>query len=429
MARRHDQHGDEGFTLVEVVVALGVFAVLATAFASTLSASLRSLTVSRQRTTAEQLVSSQMEEMRRVAYSDLGTVGGNPPGIVNPTKTVTNGNTRLTVETDINYVDDKVPTAKRTAADYKSVTVTVTSETSTELAVQRSFIAPPTQPSQTDALVDAKVTDYANQAPLAGVTVTLGTGPDAPISDTTDANGKVIFAALTPNPATGTQSTYTLTAALTGYRTYPEDVPPSPNASMALAAGATVTPHLRMYKPVTVNVRLVNAAGAPFTAATTLTATSTTLGTGSTAVTGGSTAITSVGSLALVPSNAYTFGASSPGYAASSVQVTLGAGYPNVLTTDVTLVMQQTYGQLQVTVKRINKTGVPNMNVLVTGGPSSVSLAGVTDAAGVAVFSVPSGTTPTYTVNVPAQSGFQATSTTLTGPSSTETVSVGLTAK
>src|SRR5215213_6417591 len=77
MAPQPERNGDEGFTLIEVVVALGVFAILATAFASTLSSSLRSLSVSRQRTTAEQLASSQMEELRRITYDDLGTVGGN----------------------------------------------------------------------------------------------------------------------------------------------------------------------------------------------------------------------------------------------------------------------------------------------------------------------------------------------------------------
>src|SRR5829696_6684177 len=135
MQQRPGRAGDEGFTLIEVVVALGVFALLATAFASSLSASLRSLGLSRQRTTAEQLASSQMEEMRRVAYDDLGTVGGNPPGIVTATKSVTNGSQTLTVDTRISYVNDKAPIAKETGADYKSVTVTVTSATATVLAV------------------------------------------------------------------------------------------------------------------------------------------------------------------------------------------------------------------------------------------------------------------------------------------------------
>src|SRR4051812_9527701 len=117
--RRFEDRPDDGFTIVEVVVAMAVFAILATAFAATLSASLRSLALSRARTTAEQLASSQLEEMRRVAYTDLGTVGGNPPGVVTPTKTVTTGTQSLTMATTISYVNDPAPSAKETGADYK----------------------------------------------------------------------------------------------------------------------------------------------------------------------------------------------------------------------------------------------------------------------------------------------------------------------
>ena len=80
-------------------------------------------------------------------------------------------------------------------------------------------MAPPTQASQTDGLMKVRVVDYALNQPVQGATVALGTGPDAPISDTSDANGNVSFAALTPNPATGTKATYTLAVTATGYQT------------------------------------------------------------------------------------------------------------------------------------------------------------------------------------------------------------------
>jgi len=137
--------------------------------------------------------------------------------------------------------------------------------------------------------------------------------------------------------------------------------------------------------------------------------------------------MSTVGSLPLVPSDSYTFGATSPGFAASSVQATMAANYPTSLTTDVTLVMQQTYGQLQVAVKRTTGTAVSNMTVNVTGGPNSVSLTGVSNGSGVVTFSVPSGSSPVYIVNVPAQAGFKSASITKAGPAGTETITVTVT--
>ena len=421
-------HPDDGFTIVEVVVATAVFAILATAFAATLSASLRSLTLSRARTTAEQLASSQLEEMRRVDYDDLGTVGGNPPGIVTPTKTVTTGTQSLTMATTISYVNDPAPSAKETGADYKSVIVTVTSASSTVLAKESTLVAPPTQASQTDGLMKVRVVDYALNQPVQGATVALGTGPDAPISDTSDANGNVSFAALTPNPATGTKATYTLAVTATGYQTVPDDVPPAPAARTALAAGQVFTTDIHVYKPVTLNVRLVDTTGAPFTAASTVFLSSI-RGADSMALTGGSASVTSVGTSPLIPNVSYTLGASATGYFATASTFTMAASYPTSLSTDVTLVMKPyTSGKIQVTLKDNSSKAISGLSVVVTGGPGSVALVGAaTDTSGTTTISVPSGTTPVYSISVPTQSPYASASTTKAGPVGTATVTVSLT--
>jgi len=427
MQRRRDRKGDEGFTIVEVMVAMSVFAVLATAFAATLSASLRSLSSSKARTQAEQLASSQLEEMRRVAYDDLGTVGGNPTGIVTPTKTVTSGSQTLTVATKISYVNDKVPTAKETGADYKSVVVTVTSETSTVLAKESTLIAPPNQASQTDGLMKVQVTDYVLNTVIPNATVTLGTGPDAPISDITDANGKVAFAALTPTPATGATSTYTLDVTASGYQTLPDDKPPSTAAKTALATGQVYSTVIRLFKPVTMNLKLVTTTGTPFTAASTLNVAWST-GADSTSVSNGAALLTSVGSSALVPKVAYTVGASSPGFYATAQTVTMTPSYPSVLTTDVTLVMKPyTTGTLQATVKDSAGVAINGLDVVLTGGPGSVALTGLSNTSGLVSFTVPLGSTPVYTISVPTQSPYASASTTKAGPTNATAVTVTLT--
>ena len=164
---------DEGFTLIEVVVAIVVFAILATAFAAVMSATMRSFTSSKVRTLAEQAASSQLEDARRLAYEDIGTVSGNPPGLIQPTRSVTNGGLTLNIVTRVSYVNDPVPNSTETGADYKSVKVTVTSTSVPTLNVQmQTLVAPPDQPSLSKALVKVLVVDYAANQPVPGVTVT-----------------------------------------------------------------------------------------------------------------------------------------------------------------------------------------------------------------------------------------------------------------
>jgi hypothetical protein len=306
------------------------------------------------------------------------------------------------------------------------VLVTVTSETSTVLAKESTLVAPPTQASQTEGLMKVQVVDILNDA-VPGASVTLGTGPDAPISDTTDANGRVSFAALTPTPASGTKSTYTIAVSAAGYETLPDDVPPSTAASTALATGQVYSTVIRLFKPVTMNLQLVDETGAPFTAAATV-GVSWSNGAQSTTVTGGSAALVSIGSSPLIPKVAYTVGASAPGYYAAAQTLTMTPSYPFPLTSAVTLVMQpDTSGTLQVTLEDSLGQVLSGLDVVVTGGPGSIALTGVTNSSGVATFSVPMGASPVYTVTVPQQSPYAATSTTTAGPNSATAVTVTVT--
>ena len=226
---------DGGFTLIEVMVATVVFTILATAFAAALSGSLTSFRVSRTRTLAEETATATLEDARRLAYDDLGIVGGNPPGVLNATQTVTVGGYQLSVATKVSYVNDPLPGGFETGANYKKVTITVTSGVAAvPMAKLETLVAPPSQPSLTKGLIKVQVVDYALNQPIVGATVSLGTGPSAPRSDETDSAGKVTFAALDPTPASGATSTYTVTPTIAGYQVLPEDQPPSPAAKSAL---------------------------------------------------------------------------------------------------------------------------------------------------------------------------------------------------
>jgi prepilin-type N-terminal cleavage/methylation domain-containing protein len=424
-----DGGGDDGFTLVEVLVATVVFAILATAFASTLGATLRSFGNSKARTVAEQVASSQLEDARRLAYDDLGTVGGNPPGVIPPSQTVTNGGQTLTMAVRVSYVNDPVPNGIETGANYKSVRVTVSlAGATTPLAQMTSLVAPPAEPSLNKGLMKIQVVDYALNQPVPGAVVNLGSGPDAPLADTTDAAGKVSFAALTPTTASGTTSKYTVSVSATGYQTLPEDLPPAPAASTSLAGSQVFTTVVRVFRPVAINVRLVDTTGAPYTGAATVTVSST-RGAGSVPVTGGTASITQIAGSALVPSVSYTVGAAaSGGYYAAATTLVVPSAYPTTLSSDVTLVMKN-YTSGQMTVKLKDSTGVvvTGSPVVVSGGPGNIAVSGVSDSTGTATVAVPSGTSPTYTIFVPARTGYGQANTSAAGPSGTGTVTVNLT--
>jgi hypothetical protein len=412
-----------------VLVATVVFALLATAFAATLSAALRSFAASKARTRAEQIASSQLEEARRLDYADLGTVGGNPPGVLVADRTVPDGGRQLRVVTRVSYVNDPIPNGVETGADYKSVRVTVTLAGSpTVLAQMSTLIAPFSEPSLTKGLMKVQVVDYALNQPVPDAAVTLGSGPDAPRVDTTDAAGNVSFAALTPTTSSGTTSKYTLTASASGYETLREDRPPAPAASTSLAAGSVFTTVLRVFRPAQINVHLVDAAGAPFVGAATISVAST-RGAGAVASTGPDTALTSVAGESLIPSVSYTVGASAaPGAFAANSAVVVAGDSATTPTADVTLVMKPaTTGQLQVKLKNSSGTAIVGSAVALTGGPGGVGLVAVTNSSGIATFTVPAGTTPNYTAYVAAQGAYAQASATTAGPGSAGAVTLTIT--
>src|SRR5262245_43465424 len=86
--RRIRLGGEAGFTLIEVVTAMVIFAGLSVAMAGLLTSAISANKLSRQRTIADQAALEQMEYVRRLDYDDVGVVAGNPPGVVVATKTV-----------------------------------------------------------------------------------------------------------------------------------------------------------------------------------------------------------------------------------------------------------------------------------------------------------------------------------------------------
>ncbi|MDA1168960.1 MAG: carboxypeptidase regulatory-like domain-containing protein [bacterium] len=96
----------KGFTLIEVLIAAFVFAVLSVGIFGLLGLILRSNHDSQRRIIATALANEKMEMARNLPYESVGTVGGVPAGPIVQSEQITRSGSAYTVETDIRYIDD-----------------------------------------------------------------------------------------------------------------------------------------------------------------------------------------------------------------------------------------------------------------------------------------------------------------------------------
>jgi hypothetical protein len=401
--------------MIETVTAIAILAFVLGSVVALLMSGIIGLGVTRQRTLAEQTAANEIEAIRQLPYASVGTVGGNPGGTLPASTTISEPGLQGTQTVQIVWVNDPVPTAYETYADYKRVTVTVTrSADSQVLTKQTTYVGPASQSSYggvNDAIVQAQVMDMGDNQPVAGVPVSISDGPSSNAGDTTNANGTVTFPALQPNPSSGGQAYYDLAVTPpAGYTALADDVSPSSAAHVQLTAGQTFSTVLRIYQPATVNVS-VSVAGAAYTGAGTITLTSS-RPTLTASLSNGTAQFTGV-----VPGVSYTanvkFTYTTGSVSFASSPQTVPTSYPTNLTSSYSLSLPS----LVVTVYKKSGTvcsPVSAATVTVTGGPQSVNVSQSTPSSpvtGIAAFTLPSG--GSYTIK--AKSG----STTVTASSQT----------
>ena len=412
--------GEGGFTLIEAVFAMVLFAGLAAAMAGLLTSAISANKLSRQRTIADQVAMEQIESIRRLDYEDVGIVLGNPPGTVPPTAAVNVSGLDATVTVQIRYVDDPTPTSYETTANYKRVIVSVRRDSDNKLLAREATYVAPTSRTPFGgvnlAIVQPLVIDYGLNVPVENATVDLLTGPSAPRSDLTDVNGKVSFQKLTPNATANCPADcYDLVASLTGYVML--DSPQRIN----VGPGQTATPTLQIYRPGTINLDLRNSSGGQFTGNAFVKLTSARNGATQTfSVSGGTAAITTVAGEPIVPSVQYTAEAWSNGTPLCATPVTqyVPDDYPDTLSSTFTITMGNCpAGSVAVSV---TWGGAPAQGVTVglSGGPYALSppVTGATNSSGQITFSnVPAGAGYTVTASKGGQSATPQTIAVTTG--------------
>jgi Tfp pilus assembly protein PilE len=435
--------GQAGFTLIEVLLAGVMLAILAAPISALLSSTSSISKLDRERTSADQFAQTQIEKIRTLPYTQVGISGGNPPGILAAsTSTTLPTGEAVTVATQVSWVADPIPTAYVTNADYKKVVLTVTRNSdNTQLSQKTTYFAsasaPPFAGSTWDQ-VKRQVIDAVTNLPLPGASVNLTGGPSSENrTDTTDGSGTVLFPAL-DSSTTGTP-VFTLATTLTGYSVFPDDISPGAASSISSTAGVNSNGTVRMYKPVTLTVNIQNSSGVAYTGGATISLDSSRCGQATVSISSGSSSTTistcsyATGKSVMLPPNVagqtpaddkyyVTAWSTSGGFwgATASTGIAVPSNYPTVLSQSVTVkfgtTTYSTTKVINVTVKKAGATDA-NARVQLTSTPALVYLYATTNASGVASFTVPvssTGTTFTATANDMGTANGNATTPSIT---------------
>lgn len=92
-----------GFTLVELLVSLSILIIASTAFLPVFIYVAKTNEHNKIESTSNTIATSIMEQIRGMKYENIGTVSGNPSGVIPQTQTITRNNIKYYVETLISW--------------------------------------------------------------------------------------------------------------------------------------------------------------------------------------------------------------------------------------------------------------------------------------------------------------------------------------
>ncbi len=199
---------ERGVGLLETVIAVGVFAIIAIAALRAYVGVLDLFTSSALRTTAADLANEQFEIMRNMRYEEVGVAGGIPSGPIPATQTFVRGGDRFLATTTIRNIDDPFDGTLGGApndtapADYKLAEIEIQCLTCRELTRLRftGRIAPPgLEGASTNGALFTQVID-ASGLPISGAFVRVTNSTTTPAIDLSDITGADGFLRLVDFP-------------------------------------------------------------------------------------------------------------------------------------------------------------------------------------------------------------------------------------
>lgn len=252
-----------GFTIVEILVGVAIFVMIATALFTLYTRIAQSLSLARDKLTAASLANEQFEIIRNIPYADVGTTTGVPHGILPPTQSKTRDNRVFSIVTTVRNIDDPTDGVSPTdtaPADYKLVELTVSCAQCRYFGNRTftSYVAPQsvTSTSQNGILAIHVINASGNPVPDAQVRIqNTSVTPSIDIQDTTDIDGWLRIIDAPPSA-----QKYHISATKTGYSTattYPPNAPENPHPTKpdaTVSSQQTTTISLAIDATSTINV-------------------------------------------------------------------------------------------------------------------------------------------------------------------------------
>ncbi|MBX4195887.1 prepilin-type N-terminal cleavage/methylation domain-containing protein [Candidatus Parcubacteria bacterium] len=117
-----------GFTFVEVIIGVTIFVIVSMGVYKAYSGLYATLSVAHLKVIAADLINERFEIMRNLPYTDVGTLGGNPPGKIPPSQILVRDNVLWSATTTVINVDDPfdgLSGADTKPNDYKLVEISI----------------------------------------------------------------------------------------------------------------------------------------------------------------------------------------------------------------------------------------------------------------------------------------------------------------
>lgn len=192
-----------GQTLIGLIIAIAVFALLGSAIFTLASSSYSFVGYSRSRIAARHLAQQQIEVIRNMAYEDVGTVGGIPSGTLAQTQNIVRNGLNYVVTTSVVYIDDPfdgLSPSDLLPTDYKSVRVAVNWEGATNSGIEPVVLATNIVPAGTETTTGGGTLSIvvfdANAQPINQASVHIvanTTTPQVDLTLQTNANGRIVL--------------------------------------------------------------------------------------------------------------------------------------------------------------------------------------------------------------------------------------------
>lgn len=240
-----------GFTLIEVVVAMAVFALFAVGIYSAIQVALKAVYQSRTRTVETALLEEVLETARNVSYGDVGIVGGIPVGVLPHVQTIVRNGVSFTITTTVRNIDDAYDGTiggavnDTSPADYKLVQVEVLcSSCGQQKALVGSAIVAPKnlEGASNNGALFLHVFD-ANGISVPGAlvhVVNTAVTPNIVVDDTTDNQGMLKLIDV-PTSTLGYQITVTKSGFSTDFTTSSSATNPHPSKPPANVVSQAIT--------------------------------------------------------------------------------------------------------------------------------------------------------------------------------------------